>query len=96
MRHLCGRDPLFLRAVDDLVVDIGEIPHIGHVKTLAPEVPLDQVESHGPACMSEVGKIIHGHAAGIHGHLAGMDRDKFLFFPAQGIVKLYHRQTVLR
>src|SRR5512143_592530 len=77
--NLGGTDALFLRAVDDLVVDIGEIPHVRDVEPSSPKVALDQVKGHGPARMAKMGKVVDRHAARVHGDLARLDGDEVLF-----------------
>ena len=58
---------------DDLVVDIGDVAHIGHAISAGPKPALHHVESDHGARVSQVAQVVHGHAAHIHAHMARFD-----------------------
>ena len=73
-----GTDALAVvqRPPDDLVVDVGDVTHIGDAVARGPEPALDDVEGHHRTRMAEVTQVIHRHAAHVHAHVAGVDRGK--------------------
>ncbi len=57
-------------APDDLVVNIGDIAHIGHLETTGFEPSLHDVKRNHGARMPQVAEVVHGHAADVHAHMA--------------------------
>ena len=88
--------PFSAGALDDLVVDVGDVAHIGHVVAARPQPAADHVEHHHHARMAEVAVVVHGHAAHVHAHLAGFDGRENLFVPVQGVVDPEHGWGISR
>ena len=73
-------------AADDLVVNIGDVAHIGHGQTRGAQPALHHVKGNHRARMAQVTQVIHGHAADIHAHMAGFERNKRLQGTRQRVV----------
>ncbi len=72
--------------VDDLVIDVGDIAHVGQLVTALAQPAGDQVERHHAAAVAQVAVVVHGHAANVHAHLVAIQRlEGFLGF-GQGVV----------
>ena len=80
---------LLARAADDLVVDVGEVLHEGHGIAAVFEVAAEHVEDDKAARVADMEVVVDGRAAGVHLDLAGLNRDKFLFFAGERVVKLH-------
>ena len=74
------------RPLDDLVVDVGDVAHIGHAQATGLEPSLNHVKSHHHAGMADVAQVINGHAAHIHAHMAGLQRGKIFHGTRQRVV----------
>ncbi len=81
---------VFVRAPDDLVVDVGDVAYVGEVKAAGPQPALDHVEDDENARMTQMAVVIDGHATDVHANLTRLDGDKFLLFPHKGIVDFQH------
>ncbi len=88
--HLVGQladgDAALDRAADDLVVDVGDVAHVGHAQTAAPEPALHHVEGHHHPGMADVAQVVDRHAAHVHAHMAGLDRGKVFQCTRQRVV----------
>ena len=88
-RQLVDRDPALARAVDDLVLYIGDVAHIGHMPR--PEEmlqqPIQHVEHHHRPRVAQMRPVIDGGAADIHPHVAGVDRFKDLLLAGLRVVQ---------
>ena len=75
--HLVGEladgDAALQRTLDDLVFDVGDVAHIGHLVAQLQQPTVDHVEGHHHARMAHVAQVVDGHAADIHAHLARHD-----------------------
>ncbi len=69
--------------LDDLVVDVGDIAHIGHRVSQRAQVALHQIEHRQHARMSDVDVVVVGHAADVHAHLVRNQGLEFLFLARQ-------------
>jgi hypothetical protein len=67
---------VFHRTPDDLVVDVGDVAHIGHLVAAGAQPALHHVESHHGARMAQVAEVIDRHAADVHAHMARLERRK--------------------
>ena len=85
---------VFIRALDDLVVDVGNVADVRDRQSARAQVAHHHVEHHQHARMPEVAVVVHGHAAHVHAHLAGLDRRERFLFPAQGVVDMQHSVRV--
>jgi len=84
---------VFLRAPDDLVIDVGNVADVGHLQSARPQPPLNHVEDHQHAGVPEVAEVVDRHSADIHADLARGDRHEVLLFPGQRVVNLQHIQA---
>jgi hypothetical protein len=73
-------------AADDLVVDVGDVAHVGHVEAAHLEPALNHVERDHRAGMAEVAVVVDRHAANVHAHLSGVQWGEFLQFTRQRVV----------
>ena len=80
---------LFVRLIDDLVVDVGEVLHEFHLVAAVLEVAAQQVEHDERARVADVEIVVHGRAAGIHFDLARGDRDELLLLAGQGVEQFH-------
>jgi len=89
-------DAGFARAVDDLVVDVGDVAHVGHAQTAVPQVAADHVEHHQHACVADVEIVVHRDAAAVHAHVTRLDGLQFLLRARQGVVYSNHAKRFRR
>ena len=75
--HAIGQRPngftVVHRTLNDLVINIGDVAHIGNAIATGTQPALDHVKSDHGARMTQMTQVIHGHAAYIHAHMAGFD-----------------------
>ena len=71
---------------DDLVLDIGDVAHIGDLVAEPLQVATHHVEDHGVTAMAEVWTRLHRGSAHIDPHLAGVARLKRLESSPQRVV----------
>ena len=89
-------DARLLRAVDDLVVDVGDVAHVGHAQAAVPQVAAHHVEHHEHAGVAHVEVVVDRDAAAVHAHVAGLDGLEFLLLARQGIVYADHAANLFR
>ena len=89
-RVLAPVDARLARAVDDLVVDVGDVAHVGHAQPAMPQIAAHHVEHHQHAGIADVEIVVDGDAAAVHAHVAGLDGLQFLLLARQGIVDADH------
>ena len=75
------------RTGDDLVVDIGDVPDIGHLRIEPPQQPHKNVEHHDGTGVADMNPVIDRRPAGIDPHMRRIQRDKVLFAAGQRVVK---------
>ena len=63
-------------ALDDFVVDVGDVAHVGHAVAAGAQPALHHIKRHHGAGMAQVAQVVHGHAADVHAHMAGFERGK--------------------
>jgi len=71
-------DAVTLGAVHDLVFDVRDVAHIGHV-LFAIDIaqnPEQQIKSHSRAAIADMGKVIDRRSAGIEAHIGRINRLK--------------------
>ena len=88
-QRLIGLVPL-ARAIDDLVVDVRDIPHIGHPVAGGAEPPPHDVEGDLRARMANVDVVVDRNAADVHPHVAGFERHERFLAARQRIVDAKH------
>ncbi len=81
---------VLLRALDDLVVDVGDVAHVGHLESERAQPAAHDVEHQHDPRMAEVAVVVDRHAADIHADAAGNQRDELLLFASQGVVDSQH------
>ncbi len=77
-RKLVDRDRTGSGLVDDPVVDVGQVHHVGEVVALESQVPPQDVAEYEGAKIPDVSKIPNRRAADVHPDLAVLDRLKIL------------------
>ena len=83
------------RAPDDLVLDVGDVAHVGHPPAARTQPAIHHVERHHHARVAHVAEVVDRHAADIHPHMTGLDGAERLEAPRQGIVDVKaHARTV--
>ena len=93
-RDFLARDALFVGALDDLVVHVGEVLHERHLVAAVLEIAAQHVEHDDRARVADVDEVIHRRTAGVHAHLAGLDRHELFLLHGHG-VEQFHIQTPL-
>jgi len=80
--HAVGQGPNGLAvvkgALDDLVVNVGDVAHVGHPKAAGTQPALHHIKRHHGAGMTQVTEVIDRHAADVHAHMTGFERNKRL------------------
>ena len=82
---LLGGNALLICLLDNLVVDVGEVLHEGHIVAAELQVPAQGVKDADRAGVADVDKVIDGRPAGVHLDLARLQRDKFLLLSGEGV-----------
>ena len=74
---------------NDLVVHVGKIADKGHVVAEMTQIPVQHVEHHRRACMTDMTEVVGRDAAGVHADLAGMARLEIFLAACHGIIQLH-------
>ena len=77
---------ILIGSLEDLVVDIGNVAHIGDVIATRTQVTRDDVEGHHHTRMADVTEVIDRHATDVHAHLVAFQWHEGCLGPAQGTV----------
>ena len=80
---------LFVRLVDDLVVDVGKVLHELYLVAAVLEVAAQQVENDERTRVADMEVVVYGRAAGIHLYLARRDRNEFFLLTGQCVVEFH-------
>jgi hypothetical protein len=76
--HLVGQladgDAAFDGTSDDLVLDVGDVAHVGDAKAARHQPAIHHVESHHHARVAHVTEVVDGDAADVHPHVTGLQR----------------------
>ncbi len=81
----CGR-----RAVDDLVVDVGDVGDVGHVEAGEEEVAAEHVEDQCEPAVAEVGLSVDRQAAHVERDLPGLPQPERDHLAGGGVVEPEH------
>ena len=81
---------VFPGTLDDLVIDVGDVAHIGHVITRVAQPALHDVENNHHPGVPEVAVVIDRHAADVHADFAGLDGFECLLVPGKGVIDFEH------
>ena len=88
--HLVGEladgDATLQRTFDDLVVNVGDVAHIGHAHAAGLEPALHHIKRHHHAGVANVAQVINGHAADVHADVARFERRKVFQCTRQRVV----------
>ena len=84
--ELADGDAPLQRPLDDLVINVGDVAHIGHAVAAAFEPALHHVKRHHHAGVANVAQVIDGHAAHIHAHMTRFERGKIFQGTRQRVV----------
>ena len=77
------------RLLDDPVLDIGQVHHLGDAVSLLEQDPPQQVlEEKGPE-VTDVSVIVNGRAAGIHPDVPHFDRLELFHLPTHRVVEAH-------
>ncbi len=76
--QLADRDAALQSTPDDLVIDIRDVSHIGHLQIAGLEPPLNHIKSHHHPCVADMTQVIDRHATDIHAHVTGLKRSEGL------------------
>ena len=88
-RHQVGEGlAVGVGAVDDLVVDVRDVAHVGQVIAAMAQPAGDDIEGHHAAAMAQVAVVIDGHAADVHAHLPRHQRREGFLGLGQGVVEV--------
>ncbi len=79
---------VFHRALDDLVVDVGDVAHVGDIVAGGHKPAVHHVERHHHAGVADVAVVIDGHAADVHAELARFHGNESLLVTRQRVVNL--------
>jgi hypothetical protein len=80
-------------ALDDLVVDVGDVAHISGVEAVGNQPALDHVEHHHHPRMAKMAVVVDGHPTHVHSHLSGENRGKSLLGAGERVINLQHRES---
>ncbi len=92
LRQRADRHVIFICALDDLVVDVGDVAHVGHllIAVNLTQVARDHVEHHHHARVADVAEVVYRHAAHIHADIVRINRCEGFFFAREIIVNVQH------
>ena len=85
--HLCGRHSLRSSALDDAIVDVGDVAHERHGEATRTKPAVENVEGDEYARMPDVAAIVDGDAADVDAGLARGERSERLDAAGQGVVE---------
>ena len=77
-------------APDDLVVNIGDIAHVGDLKAAVAQIAHNHVEIDKGARVTDVTEVVNGDSADVKTHLAFFKGYEILLLTRQRIVNLQH------
>jgi hypothetical protein len=86
LRDVAVGDAVAIGAVDDLVVDVRVVAHVGDLEAARLQVAVDHVEDHVGAGVPDVAVVVDGDAADVHADLTGGDGCELFLAAGQGIV----------
>ena len=62
---------VFNGALDDLVVNVGDVAHVSDLQARGAQPTLHDVECHHGPRMPQMAQVVHRHAAHVHAHMTG-------------------------
>src|SRR5262249_32971202 len=96
-RQFADRDAFLLRPSVDLVVDVGDVAHIGDMPGAIEmaEQPEQHVEDDDRPRIADMGIVIDGRPADIHAHCLGIDRREDVLRSRESIVEFQRGHKLL-
>jgi hypothetical protein len=91
-RVIVEAHPFGGRALDRLVVDVGDVHDVGDVEAAKLQESLEQVLEDISPPVADVGIVVDRRPAGVELDLARLDRDELLDLAAEGVVEPDHRR----
>src|SRR5215207_2794800 len=88
LRQRLRLDTLGMGAIDDLVVDVGEVLDVPHLVAAMLEVAADHVERHQGHSMADMCAVVGRHPADVHADLPWLDRSQRLLAPRKRVVDM--------
>ncbi len=73
-------------ALDDLVIDVGDIAHISNVQSRLAQPALHHIEHHHHPSVTKMAIVVDRHAADVHADLAWFDWRKRLLLTRQRVI----------
>ena len=73
-------------AVENLVVDVGNVAHVGDIPAPGSQVAGDHVKRHQYPGVTDMAVVVNGDTADVHANLARLDGFEDFFLPSQGVV----------
>ena len=83
--QLVERAALGREVADDPIVNVGDVHHPRHPVARPAQVAADQVAREERAEVADVRRAVDGRPAGVHAHMAGLERREFLELAAEGV-----------
>ena len=77
----------FERRFVDLVVDVGDVAGVPHLRIHGRQQPVQHVEHHRRPAIADVHQVVDGRTADVHRHAVGVERLERLFAPGEGVVQ---------
>jgi hypothetical protein len=81
-----GSRSVLERAADDLVVNIRDVAHVGHLVTERAQPPLHDVEHDHHARVTDMAIVVYGHPADVHPYDAILQRHESLLVTRERVV----------
>lgn len=88
--NVVPRTALIVGAVDDLVVNVGDVRHQPHLETSIREVPAQNVVHQRGSAMAQVRRAVHGGATEINADHARISQCEGFHALRGGVVEVQH------
>src|SRR5690606_16057898 len=86
---------VLISPIKDLVIDVGDVAHIGHLIAAMTQISGDDVKRHHDTGMANMAVVIHGHAAHIHGYMPLFKGLEGLFALRESVINIQHHHPPL-
>ena len=87
------RFTVLIGAIDDLVINIGNIADIGDLIAERFQITIDHIKHHHHSGVPQMTEVVNRHATDIHPDLSRLQRDKLLLLMGKIIVDLQHNNS---
>src|SRR5690606_16340995 len=85
-REICIGFIVFLRTLDDLVINVSDIAHIGNIPALGTQKTCHYIKGYQHASVTDMAIIIDSDTTDVHGNLARLQWLENFFLASQGVV----------